>query len=459
MTESKYISESGWYLISLNTDEILSTKVNNVTQVDKQSTITNAYLVDKNKQNEAAPSFGEFTNSNWESVSSNYTATSSLGIWVYVTVVDFDDWQERFNPESDNTLADNFGESISLNGDGTIMAVGAPSANSDIGYVKIFKNTNGTWGQYGLTLVGDTGSGSVAEFGKSVSLNEEGNILAVGSPAFGTTGGVNRGQVNIYQFNSSSSEWEDKGNSPILGPVDTNLSFGQSVALNAVGDTEVIGAPLEDSDDGTAYIYKFINDVWTQFTNKIEGNIVVDSDFFGDKVDIDSTGNKLLISTRNNYVMFYTYSLESNSYDLEYSIAVSGTDLDISLSSNGKFFAIGDKGTNRRVVVYESSTGTEIDSLSGAIGVGFGHSVALNSDASVLAIGAYDSVNNITGFVQIRNFISNAYLPVDNTISGNDSEYLGSSVALNSNGNIVAIGAIGDNTNNKSSAYIFSPGN
>src|SRR5210317_1933017 len=128
---SRFITATGWYLISLDKDEVLSTKVNSLTQIDKTSTINNAYLVTKNKQSSPAPSYGDFTNGDWESVSYDYTATSSLGIWVYVNVLDENDWEQTGQDIDGEAAEDRSGRSVSLNSDGDIVAIGAWGNNGN----------------------------------------------------------------------------------------------------------------------------------------------------------------------------------------------------------------------------------------------------------------------------------------------------------------------------------------
>ena len=91
-----------------------------------------------------------------------------------------------------------FGWSLSLNGSGEILTVGAPGYSSERGQVRVFKNSSGSWSQQdsdiNLTWA-NTSEGGL--FGYSVSSNDEGNIfisgaikdiavdIRVGSPYFG----------------------------------------------------------------------------------------------------------------------------------------------------------------------------------------------------------------------------------------------------------------------------------
>ncbi len=75
-----------------------------------------------------------------------------------------------------------FGEhAIAVNGDGSVIAVGAYYENSQRGYVDIFRQaTDTTWTRTQNNLAASNGAGS-DYFGWSVSLNRTGDRLAVGA--------------------------------------------------------------------------------------------------------------------------------------------------------------------------------------------------------------------------------------------------------------------------------------
>ena len=200
---SRFITATGWYLISLDKDEVLSTKVNSVTQINKTSTINNAYLVSENKQSLPAPSYGDFTNRNWESVSSSYTATSSLGVWVYVTVSGENDWEQTGQDIDGEASVDNSGLAVSLNSAGDIVAIGAPfndGTNSDPtdnrGHTRIYQYNGTSWVQIGQDIDGE----AAGDFsGYSVSLNSAGNIVAIGA-IFNNGNGSDAGHTRIFSI-------------------------------------------------------------------------------------------------------------------------------------------------------------------------------------------------------------------------------------------------------------------
>ena len=79
-----------------------------------------------------------------------------------------------------NSTGENFGSSVSFNGDSTILAIGAMgSAPWHKGFVSIYRLNNGIWETNDNDKI--LGSYTQSFFGWSVQLNATGNILAVGA--------------------------------------------------------------------------------------------------------------------------------------------------------------------------------------------------------------------------------------------------------------------------------------
>ena len=102
---------------------------------------------------------------------------------------------------------DQSGRSVSLNADGTRVAIGAPSPEKDLvgpeyvgmpGYVRIYAWNGTSWEQVGQNIDGEV---AYDESGHSVSLNADGSRVAISS--FGNDGNPvrnSRGHVRIYWF-------------------------------------------------------------------------------------------------------------------------------------------------------------------------------------------------------------------------------------------------------------------
>jgi hypothetical protein len=144
---------------------------------------------------------------------------------------------------------DNSGWSVSLSSDGTIVAIGAVNndgttgtAADNRGSVRVYKNISGTWTKLGQDIDGEA-AGDLSGF--SVSLSGDGTILAIGAYLNDGTG-ANAGQVRIYQYIASTSTWQKIGQD-----VDGEAAgdqYGYSVSLSKDGNTLAVGA---NANDGT----------------------------------------------------------------------------------------------------------------------------------------------------------------------------------------------------------------
>ncbi len=162
---------------------------------------------------------------------------------------------------------DQFGISVALSADGNTLAVGAPAeASSSVGIgstpnelafqagaVYVFTRTAGTWSQQAYVKASNTGAGD--QFGTSVSLSADGNTLAVGASgeASSTTGigstpnelAFQAGAVYVYTRDTGGT-WSQQA---YVKASNTGAGdhFGNSVALSADGNTLAVGASGEDS--------------------------------------------------------------------------------------------------------------------------------------------------------------------------------------------------------------------
>ena len=100
---------------------------------------------------------------------------------------------------------DLFGYSLSLNDNGTILAVGAISYNGlKKGYTIVFEYKDGAWSQLGDIIEGVNIGDNC---GYSVSLNVSGTRVAVGSHSYDIQGTPNIGQTRVFQYDSDNARW------------------------------------------------------------------------------------------------------------------------------------------------------------------------------------------------------------------------------------------------------------
>lgn len=212
------------------------------------------------------------------------------------------DWQLKGNPIYGVNNGDLNGNSVSLNGDGSVIAMGAINNDGDgsiddnRGQVRIFYWNGTDWQLKGSPIYGNTGD----KEGTSVSLDYSGNIIATGAiDNDGLSGNSddNRGQVRIFEWNGT--DWQIKGN-PIYG--NTGDQCGKSVSLSNDGLTVAVSAIYNDADTGNpddnrgqVRIFYWNNDIndWSIKGDSIYG--LYPGDLNGISISLNATGNRIAI--------------------------------------------------------------------------------------------------------------------------------------------------------------------
>ena len=298
-----------------------------------------------------------------------------------------------------NQLSIMFGSSHAFSNDGNIIAIGhensstwpSPSDPSIInhGKVRVFEYKQITLNEFNLANITDTNTSSQQiiindgtpydsskkywvqmgddlgrydlsdfagdGFGKSVSLSDDGKILAVGSP--GDTGARNSkgtGRVNIYRYVSDT--WNEIGE--IEGDFDIPQSvtsignyFGDSVKLSGDGTTLVVGAPQEiDAGPGYIRVFKysqneFGSDIWTKVYGVGASSA---GQKFGQSISCNYDGSVIVVGSpkwsNDNKGAVYVYKSTGSSYTISGSITGTsesefGSSVDI--NADGKIIAVG----------------------------------------------------------------------------------------------------------------------
>ena len=243
------------------------------------------------------------------------------------------------------------GYSVSLSGDGSIVAIGAPynrGNGPNAGHVRVYKNISGTWTQQGSDIDGE-GDGPNGNSGWSVSLSSDGSIVAIGAPRNTSDSGPNAGHVRVYK--NISGTWTQQG-SDIDGARQSDQS-GWSVSLSSDGSTVARGAPRANGlNAGSVRVYKNISGIWTQ-----QGSYINGDGQHGSAVSLSSDGSTVAIGAFYNdnngreagQVRIYknisgTWTQQGSYIDGEASLDRSGWS--VSLSSDGNTVAIGAKTNN-----------------------------------------------------------------------------------------------------------------
>ena len=190
----------------------------------------------------------------------------------HVRVFDYIDgsWVQIGSDLDGEAAGDNFGHSVSLSSDGSRLAVGAhfnDGNGTDSGHARIFEYKNGSWSQIGNDLDSEAAGD---RFGSSVSMNSDGSRVAVGGYD-NDGGGLNSGHVEVFEYSTDNGWIHVNSNIDGEGPDD---HFGTKVALNASGNRLVVGATENDgaaNDAGHLRVFN-LNHPGTSSTQGITTN-------------------------------------------------------------------------------------------------------------------------------------------------------------------------------------------
>jgi FG-GAP repeat len=139
---------------------------------------------------------------------------------------------------------DMFGSSVSLSGDATTALIGTDGAGTNKGTAYVFTH-GATWTQQAQISAADGATGD--QFGASVSLDGNGNTAVVGAPQRSSLSGA------AYIFSRSGTTWT-QAQELTAGDAAADHLFGKSVATSTDGNTILIGEDSK-STAGAAYFF------------------------------------------------------------------------------------------------------------------------------------------------------------------------------------------------------------
>jgi hypothetical protein len=366
---------------------------------------------------------------------------------------------------------DGCGGAVSINSDGSIVAVGARYNSpkySNAGHVRIFKNNSGIWTQIGKDI---DGSRKDELSGEAISLSADGSIIAVGAPGEFNKVAPTQGFVRIYK--NLNSIWTQVGEI-----TDTNTAFfGGDVDLSSDGSIVAVQGGSWSNWPTDSWrkvsgvkVFKNINGTWTQ----IGKNLGVDS---SGEIDLSSDGNTLAIGDNLHYigrVRIFKNNMGTWTQvgkDIITDKKYESFGWSISLNSDGTTVAIGAPSQPGLIHtcfarIYKNINGTWTQvgkDITGATYEEFGWSLSINSDGSIVAIGGPNNPNNgrYAGAVRVYKNINGNWTQLYDEIQGKqDRANFGVSVAISSDGNIIVSGADGSyGSNNRGLASVYGSAN
>jgi len=336
-----------------------------------------------------------------------------------------------------------FGYSIALSSDGSVMAVGSryDAANGPrSGDVRVFVlSAKNKWEQLGKTI---KGRNEADQFGFSVALSSDGLTLAASEPGYDGKAGDRSGSVRIFRYDSgepkaygTNGSWKKTGE---LSGEDSTALFGVSISLSGDGSKLAVGAPYHDSDKldelgealrkaGRVRVFEYEGEEWKPLGQPIDGKSP--SSWWGWSVDLSADGTFFAAGAIRHASGGYVqvYKVESDADSGDYVWTQVGNDM--------------------------YSKDALPDGEEGRLDDRFGHSVSLSHDADRIIVGCPNSdVNGVTNsgmaVVYQRPFVGNVtaeWTVVGKPLVGrSESAEAGWSVGISDKSNQIIVGAPGD---------------
>ena len=195
---------------------------------------------------------------------------------------------------NDPTFEKNFGNSISINGNATCIAIGANGDNNEQGAAYIFTGSGNTWTQQ-VKLTASDGANS-DNFGGSIAMNSDASYVVIGA--------MNAGTGNIgaaYVYSNVANTWTEIAKiTPTSSVITSFQAFGQDVSISDDGRTIAVGdfaAEISGQTVGSVYVFnKTVGNTYVQTQEIINPSITSsNATFFGQSISLSGDGSKLAI--------------------------------------------------------------------------------------------------------------------------------------------------------------------
>lgn len=379
-----------------------------------------------------------------------------------INAVNAQDWHQLGDDFFGEAVYEGLGNQVEISDDGTIVAYGVhgeSTVEQMAGAVRVFSRDDSVWNQMGTDLTGD--GVKMEFFGYSISMSADGHTVAGGG--IDTNG---PGIVKVWNWDGSS--WVQKGNS-FVG-ANTGDKCGQDVSLSASGDVLAISSQGEvngSGNKGVVRIYNWDGSTWNQMGNDIESWGTAAN--FGQSIDLDSLGHTIVIgassddAVQENAGSATVYAWDGSNWSV----------LGSTFNDSPKNGAAGDivrLSNDGRTMVYSSHWSAQYLYNAGALwiyeydgtnwnpkgdpiygiekGDYLGVGLDISGDGNRIAIGSNYNVNhsdasttNGEGSVQVLDWDGTNWNIVGDTIWGGITQYrFGKYMSLTADGNSLVVG-------------------
>ena len=385
---------------------------------------------------------------------------------------------------SDASAGDEFGRSVAISGDTVIVGVPGDDSTSGSAYIYRLNHSTGLFEQTVKLTASDAAAGD--SFGYSVAISEGEGTVIVGAHGNDSNSG------SAYLFNRNCDSWIDTTETAKLTASDAVAgdSFGYSVAISydAGRGTVIVGAHGDDSNSGSAYLFREpVIGSWKDAnqTAKLTASDAAADDYFGLSVAIsgdtvivgadgDEDGGKYSGSAylfekpeggwidANQTVKLTASDAETYNF-FGYSVAISGDTVIV-----GAYRNYGGASDSGSAYLFEKPSSGWINTAQTAkltasdatVSEWFGRSVAISGDRVIVGAHKDDEGGSDSGSVYLFEKPASGWTDTNQTskLTASDasaSDNFGRSVAIS--GDTVIVGAYHDDEggSESGSAYIF----
>jgi hypothetical protein len=312
---------------------------------------------------------------------------------------------------SDGRMEASFGWSVAISPDGSSIVVGDPNANNYRGSIYVYERPAGGWAD--ATENEKIQPPDQFGFGWSLALSADGTTLVGGTVNWDT-----QPTVHVYT-RSTRGGWANDAKLARLVSSDGTArnSFGLRVAVSANGDTVVVGAPEQPrvSGSGKLYVFERPPSGWADATETAMLAPAGSGDAdFGWSLDVSGDGATIVAGAPSTYfsrgsAFLFTRPAGGWVTATETASLYRGAETydhygrEIAISHTGRRVAVGTAGygvvgvNNGGVYVYDApAKGWDIFGPAAArlaiipelSDPSFGGTIAMNSDGSIVVVGA-----------------------------------------------------------------------
>jgi len=332
-----------------------------------------------------------------------------------------------------------------------------------------------------------------ATFGDSVSISEDGTKMIVGSKQHKNGSTQYRGAAYVYTYDGSTWGSEVK---IVASDPGNDDRFGAKVSMNSDGTKVLVTAYEVDTPGGTSgavYIYTYDGSTWGSEV-KLQSSDIAANDYFGWDASMSGDGTRIIVGTRfedpggtTDAASCYIFTYSSGSWDLGTKIvaydklAYDWFGTAVAMSKDGTRAIVGaslegeSPDAHGAVYIYTyngsswpqtQASVTKLVAADKGAGDKFGSSVAINSDGTKVIVGAYGASGSTGAADAGAAYIfalSGGSWSQEARIEAPQLGYgaydvFGSSVAMSSDGTRVLVGEYAEDTGgtDAGAAYIFT---